>query len=81
MGVSSSLLWKFMITEEMNGQNADHFLGADPGTPQLPPSIPASSTQTPDNTGHAVGGSSMGGSSAVKSDSNSHRFVPKIVYQ
>lgn len=54
MGVSFSLLWKFMITKEMNGVSADLFLGADQGMPQPPLSIPASSTQTPDNTGPAV---------------------------
>lgn len=80
MGASSFLLWKFMITEEMNGQNADLFLGADQGMPQLPPSIPACSTQTPDNTGHAVVGSSIGVSHVFKLGNSSHRFVPKIVY-
>lgn len=54
MGANSSLLWKFMITKEMNGMNADLFLGADQGMPQPLHSTPASFTQTPDNTGPAV---------------------------
>lgn len=60
MGASSSPLWRFMISDEMNDLTANLSLVAGLDTPLPPPSTHASSTQTPDNTGRAVVGGSIG---------------------
>lgn len=66
MGASSSLLWRFTITDEMSGLIANLFPGAGQDMPLPPPSTHASSTQTPDNIGSVAVCGSIGVVSSLR---------------